>query len=103
MRRLCRVRRARTRWRSPLRLEEPVEVVVRAPFARICATCERDAFDAAPVEEGSELLDFAALVAEDEDLGELDGPRTCCALCMHQCVFCPDATDAALDVRALVP
>lgn len=78
-------------------------MVVRTSLTRVGAASKRDASDAASIEEGSELLDFAAFVAEDEDLGEPDGARACCALCMHEGVFCPHATDTVFDVRTFIP
>jgi hypothetical protein len=78
-------------------------MVIRRAFARFCTTGERDAFDTVVVEECSELLDFAAFVAEDEEFGEFDGAGTSCGLGAHESIFGPYATDAALDVCVLIP
>jgi hypothetical protein len=103
MRRLSRITHTRTRRHRPTRLQKPIEMVIRPAFARFCTTSERDAFDTAVVEECSELLHFAAFIAEDEEFGEFDGAGTGCSLGMHESIFCPYATDAALNVCVLIP
>lgn len=91
------------RRHRPTCLQEPIEMVIRPAFASFCTTSERDTFDAAVVEECSELLNFTAFVAEDQEFGEFDGAGTRRGLGVHESIFGPYATDAALDVCALIP
>ncbi|KAG2049677.1 hypothetical protein BDR06DRAFT_975032 [Suillus hirtellus] len=84
MRYLSRMTHTQTRRDRP---QEPVEMVIRLSFARFCITGEHDAFDPATVEECGQLPDFAAFVAEDEELGEFDGAGTSCGLGVHEGIF----------------